>query len=319
MRTRDRDVAAAAFNTIVEHRPRVTLGEPGSVDFRIRSADWANMGADLIRSVGARYETHGHPLSFLLAGVLTGGRARLTVPGAAASLRRGDGFLYPVHASYRADFIDVEVADVRLPLRYVSQVAQEVSGLASEEVRFSSMEPVSEVRSRQWLRTVRYLTHQLTAPASDLPLLLADQLLRLGACSVLTTFPHSAATAGSHAQHREHETPATVRRAQAFIEAHAGHPIMVADIATVAGVGPRGLQLAFRRHLGVTPMAYLRRERLRNVRRELLTADPQATPSVAQIAQRWGFTASSRFAGEYRSVYGELPSRTLATARKRRS
>lgn len=103
---------------------------------------------------------------------------------------------------------------------------------------------------------------------------------------------------------------AVVRRAVRFVEANAHRPIGISDIAAAAGVGPRALQLAFRRHADTTPWAYVRSVRLDRAHRELKAADSrQAT--VLAIALRWGFSNRSRFSSEYRTVYGETPAATL--------
>jgi AraC-like DNA-binding protein len=54
--------------------------------------------------------------------------------------------------------------------------------------------------------------------------------------------------------------------------------------------------------------------RLERVREELLCAEPGET--VTAIAMRWGFTHLARFSGIYRARFGELPSQTLALARR---
>jgi AraC-like DNA-binding protein len=70
------------------------------------------------------------------------------------------------------------------------------------------------------------------------------------------------------------------------------------------------VQHAFQRHLGTTPMGYLRRVRLERARRELRAASPAQT-TVTEIASRWGFSSPSRFTAHYRTAYGELPRDTL--------
>ena len=72
----------------------------------------------------------------------------------------------------------------------------------------------------------------------------------------------------------------------------------------------RAVQHTFQRHLGTTPMAYLRRVRLDRARQELRAASP-AHATVTQIANRWGFSSPSRFTAHYRAAYGELPRDTL--------
>jgi AraC-like DNA-binding protein/anti-anti-sigma regulatory factor len=102
----------------------------------------------------------------------------------------------------------------------------------------------------------------------------------------------------------------TLRRAIAYIEQHAGDPIGAADIAAAACVTARTVQLAFRRHLGITPLGYLRQVRLERAHRELLAAQP-APGIVTRIAADWRFTNLSRFSANYRAAYGVLPSQTL--------
>ena len=66
---------------------------------------------------------------------------------------------------------------------------------------------------------------------------------------------------------------------------------------------------AFRRHLGTTPMTYLRRVRLGCAHQELHDGGDGLT--VTEIAYRWGFSNPSRFAQYYRAEYGTGPSDTL--------
>jgi transcriptional regulator GlxA family with amidase domain len=84
----------------------------------------------------------------------------------------------------------------------------------------------------------------------------------------------------------------------------------IADIAANAHVTIRAVQLAFRRHLDTTPMAYLRRVRLDHAHHDLSAAGPE-DKTVAAVAHRWGFTSSSRFAAYYRQAFGVHPSQTL--------
>jgi transcriptional regulator GlxA family with amidase domain len=75
-------------------------------------------------------------------------------------------------------------------------------------------------------------------------------------------------------------------------------------------VSVRGLQMAFRKTLDMTPLDYLRRVRLSEAHRELQAATPDAT-TVTDVSRRWGFTNSSRFAHAYREEFGESPRQTL--------
>ncbi|MEH1098034.1 AraC family transcriptional regulator [Micromonospora sp. CPCC 205561] len=100
-----------------------------------------------------------------------------------------------------------------------------------------------------------------------------------------------------------------VRRACELINDHHREALTVGDVAEALGVGVRTLQDSFRRELGTTPTAYLRARRLDAVHRALRAAPPGT--SVTTLAVDHGFAHLGRFAGEYRSRFGESPSETL--------
>ncbi|MBM7801730.1 AraC-like DNA-binding protein [Curtobacterium luteum] len=103
---------------------------------------------------------------------------------------------------------------------------------------------------------------------------------------------------------------ARFRSAQEWIVANAHLPISVTDVSRASGLSVRGLQDAFQREVGITPMRFLRETRLHRVRAELLSADAAET-TVAEVARAWGFSHLGRFAAYYEQVFAELPSATL--------
>lgn len=103
--------------------------------------------------------------------------------------------------------------------------------------------------------------------------------------------------------------PRHVRLVEQYIEAHAGEPVSLEDLVRVSGVSGRALFDGFRRFRETSPMAFLRDVRLHRARDALLDACPGET--VSAIAARWGFFEFGRFAGQYRSRFGESPSETL--------
>jgi len=104
--------------------------------------------------------------------------------------------------------------------------------------------------------------------------------------------------------------PPMLRRAISYIHDNADGDIGLSDIATAVNVTPRSVQYMFRRHLGTTPLEYLRRVRLHRAHRDLQTADP-AVETVTAIAYRWGFAHPGRFSMAYKELFGTAPSRTL--------
>lgn len=116
---------------------------------------------------------------------------------------------------------------------------------------------------------------------------------------------HQAQLARSRAAPR----PRHLRLAEGYIEAHLDQQITLEDVATVAGISPRGLQLAFREHRGTTPLGFWREARLARAHADLLSAPPGTR--VTDIALRWGFTHFGRFSELYRARYGLCPRDTL--------
>jgi len=95
------------------------------------------------------------------------------------------------------------------------------------------------------------------------------------------------------------------------MEAHAGEPIRLGDMAQAAGTNSRSVHYAVARHLDASPMSYLRRFRLEQAHRDLQRADPAAGDTVSAIAKRWGFARTGKFASSYCRRFGVLPSHTL--------
>jgi AraC-like DNA-binding protein len=102
-----------------------------------------------------------------------------------------------------------------------------------------------------------------------------------------------------------------VGRVVELIEASTDTAFTVADLAAFAGVSERSLHAAFRRQLGASPMAYVRRLRLERVHEELLRLEPNGTHTVTEVALGHGFAHGGRFAAAYRARFGESPSDTL--------
>ena len=107
--------------------------------------------------------------------------------------------------------------------------------------------------------------------------------------------------------------PRVLRRALDFIHANAEYEITIRDIAAAADVTPRAIQYAFREHLDMAPLEYLRRVRLERAHQELKSADP-AQDTVTSIARRCGFSHPGRFSRAYKEVFGTEPSRTLRSS-----
>jgi len=117
----------------------------------------------------------------------------------------------------------------------------------------------------------------------------------------------------------EQEAPSAaaqqVRRAEEYIEAHWNEPITVERLAALTNVSVRSLYLAFERGRGYSPKAFVKMVRLRKARDTLRDA---AADTVTATALAHGFHNLGHFARDYRLMFGETPSQTLARARRAR-
>jgi AraC family ethanolamine operon transcriptional activator len=104
-----------------------------------------------------------------------------------------------------------------------------------------------------------------------------------------------------------------VNKARDYMREHVDEPITVSDLCAHIRVSRRTLQYSFQDVLGTNPARYLRSMRLNGARREIRRQTDEHA-QVADIAARWGFWHPSRFAAEYKSLFGELPSQTLKAA-----
>ncbi len=103
--------------------------------------------------------------------------------------------------------------------------------------------------------------------------------------------------------------PQYLLRAKQFIHDNAREAISLEDIERAAGVSRYKLFDGFKQHFGHAPMAWLKKHRLEAVRRDLLS--DRSEGNVSSIAMNWGFSHLSRFASDYKELFGETPSQTL--------
>lgn len=105
-----------------------------------------------------------------------------------------------------------------------------------------------------------------------------------------------------------------LRLARDWIEVSPAEEFTVANLCRSIGAGERTVRRAFLEYYGVTPRDYLKAHRLNRVHHELLESDP-AHGRVSDVANRWGFWHLGQLAADYRHLFAELPSETLARAR----
>lgn len=105
-----------------------------------------------------------------------------------------------------------------------------------------------------------------------------------------------------------------VDKACELMMANPDEPPSILDVCSRVGASRRKLNYCFQDVLGTSPTQYLRALRLNGARRSLREAGAGAM--VQDVAARWGFWHLGQFSLDYKKLFCELPSETLARARK---
>lgn len=101
---------------------------------------------------------------------------------------------------------------------------------------------------------------------------------------------------------RDVATTGVVTRARAFLEANAGKPVRLHDLAAVAGVSLFHLIRCFQREVGMPPHAWLTQLRANRAREMLLEGE-----APAAVAYRCGFSDQAHLTRTFRSMLGVTP------------
>jgi transcriptional regulator GlxA family with amidase domain len=79
--------------------------------------------------------------------------------------------------------------------------------------------------------------------------------------------------------------------------------LCVKDLANVAHVSERALQLTWRKYVGESPATHIRRLRLERIRHDLVSS----MRDVADIAKSWGMPSRGALNVAFRQAYGVSP------------
>ncbi|MBT2386737.1 AraC family transcriptional regulator [Streptomyces sp. ISL-11] len=251
--------------------------------------------------------------SYLLVCQLVRGRVKVLSPGREERVvGPGETYVLDPYRRFKVHWAPgARMTTVRLTRETIEQAAADALGVEGPlRARFSLAGALSPGAARSWAGISAAVHREILGEgiARTSPLV-ASQLTQTTAAMLMET--HQLITDGVDAQRPGVVAHPAVRRAMALAEEKADQPLTLADLATAGRVSARALQEAFRRHLGTTPLGYLREVRLGRAHQELLTSRGRPDATVAQIAYRWGFGNLGRFAAEYRRAHGHAPSRTL--------
>lgn len=105
-----------------------------------------------------------------------------------------------------------------------------------------------------------------------------------------------------------------VHAADDYLRANPARPVYTEELCAAIGASATRLHQAFHATFGISPHRYLKLRRMGMVRAMLLSPSGP-WHSVKAAALSHGFWHLGQFAHDYRDLYGELPSETLARAR----
>ena len=98
-------------------------------------------------------------------------------------------------------------------------------------------------------------------------------------------------------------SPAKLRTAIAFMKANCDRNLKLREIAQAVGLSEYYCDRQFKKSLGITPHQYLTRYRIDRAKQLL----KQQNLSIAQIAQKCGFSSQSYFTKQFRQIVGVTP------------
>jgi AraC-like DNA-binding protein len=250
------------------------------------------------------------PLNSVVVAWVTGGRLATSCDGIEGKAVTGEiTLLSQPDLGHHGVAEDVEVTSLLMDPDLVASVATGLPIGHAPAVRFGRFSPVDAAAGQLWKETVGYIKDSVLSNDEMATPLVLGNAARLLAAVTLSTFPNTA-TVTSTPHDRVNDGPALLRRAIAYMESNASNDIAIADIADAVHLTPRAVQYMFRRHLGTTPFQYLRRLRLSYAHQDLVVSD-RMHATVTEIAAKWGFVHTGRFAVLYREAYGQSPHTTL--------
>lgn len=303
-----RDVVAKVFRS--QHRLEL-IGKSARLDARMRYIPIGGCSLSFFRYGGPLQLSAEEATNFYLVQIPLSGPAQVSTQTGNVESMPGMGAVISTSAILHMDFaldtnrLVVRFEEDRLERHLVSYLGHEID----ERIEFRVPFPLDSPGARAFHNLTIDLTRNIDRDVSILqsPIVAThyEQLLM----SILLQSQH-------HNYWDELQTevsPATpyyVKHAMTYMTEHPDQDITMETLVEQSGVGARSLYAGFQRFQGTTPMAFLKDERLRRARAELLAADP-ARDTVTEIATKWNFFHLGRFSGDYRKAFGEPPSATL--------
>ena len=215
------------------------------------------------------------------------------------SYQDGDVLAFNPHWMGRLEFREPgHISNLCIPMESLTHAARMLAGCDFDE------EPVFEpylARDRkETLRALSILNFLHSAPEGPIGVTRAREIWAM--TELLALWPHSLSR---HILGASSAAPPSIRKAIDFIQAHLDLAINLSEVAKAAGLGLRGLQDGFSKHVGESPGRFIRNRRL-----DAAFADLRAGNSgnVTEVATRWQFSNPGVFAKYFHERFGRMPS-----------
>ena len=211
---------------------------------------------------------------------------------------------YHQHSTGPADY-----ATMSLPLDQLAAIGPAILG---RELTVPT-EGWTIVPSPDAMARLQRLHMAATTLAEDAPQMLAHPQASLGLEQALIEAMINCLGAGEIREdgsaYRQHAV--IMRRFSRVVEECLDQPLYLPELCRSIGASERTLRACCNEHLGMGPKRYLLLRRMHMVRRALREGIPGST-TITEIATRYGFWQFGRLAVEYKTLFGETPSATLA-------
>jgi AraC-like DNA-binding protein/uncharacterized membrane protein len=242
------------------------------------------------------------------------GSARTTIAGQQVEVSADQACVTPTDRPCRIEFgAGYKQILIRVDRRAMERkLAALLGAKPSDRLEFASALRTNQLHLDGLKNLIRFVAGELATSPAQLPHFLLQEFEETLIVAFLKAVPNSSS---DFLQRQPSDgASAHVRRVEEYIDAHWQLPISVEHLAYITGVGARTIFATFKRDRHYTPLSYLKKVRLKHAK-ELLQA-PTETTTVTSVALSCGFSNLGHFADDFQDAFGELPSRTLARAKR---
>ena len=302
------DPHEAKLGTTGAFKEHDLIWRSGKVDSFLRHVRLGEVSLFMLRYGAAVHIAPGELSRFMLFQVPLQGGARITVGNTQVSACPNTGVLISPTLPLKLDWDEgCEQLLLKIPRERVEASCSALLGHQVEEpVVFSPRFELDTAQGRSWQHQIAALLAGFHSPGQLAP----GQWARAQEEGLIQHLLLSHQHNYSEKLQQRSETPRrNVRAAEDYIRTHLQEPLDLAGIAQACGSSVRGLCAAFKQQHNLSPMAYVREQRMAQAHAELQRAAPGTR--VTDVALRWGFTHLGRFCTNYRQRYGRTPLQTL--------